>query len=131
MARTFQNKAWKHGLNKGLIPVDEVRIGVLTGFMLILLPLVVMMMVVHVIRRRAGRGRGAGRGDRGNHSGGGFSGGRGRGRGRGRGDGTNNDGFNELSSYFERADRSISNGDYLNALLPGEPKKGVVTFLRK
>ncbi|KAL1808341.1 hypothetical protein ACET3Z_025331 [Daucus carota] len=145
MVRTFQNKAWKHGHDKGFIPVDEARIRVLKGFMLLLIPLVVMMMVVSVIRREEGRGRAARIGDRGSHSGGGFhwgrcssstvpcssGSGRGRGRGRGSGGGTNNDGFNELSSYFERADKSISNGDYLNAQLHGEPKKDVVTFSGK
>ncbi|KAK1372824.1 hypothetical protein POM88_029017 [Heracleum sosnowskyi] len=40
-------------------------------------------------------------------------------------------GFNELSDFFEREDRSISNGDYPNAPLPGQPKLGVVTFTGK
>ncbi|KAK1372826.1 hypothetical protein POM88_029019 [Heracleum sosnowskyi] len=76
-------------------------------------------------------------GGRGNNSGGGDTWGRGsrssarpsarRGSRGERDDG----GFNELSDFFEREDRSISNGDYPNAPLPGQPKLGVVTFTGK
>ncbi|KAK1395273.1 hypothetical protein POM88_014329 [Heracleum sosnowskyi] len=120
MARLLQNRALRPGLvqGNGLLQ-DEV----LLGFMILFIPFVVIMMVVRV-RHGAGRSRGDGRGDRGNNFGGGDSRGRGnsssgRGRGRGMGGERDNDGFNELSNFFVRADRSISNGDYRNAPLPG------------
>ncbi|KAK1400604.1 hypothetical protein POM88_000209 [Heracleum sosnowskyi] len=132
MARLLQNRASRPGLAQGNgLLLDEV----LLGFMILLIPFVVIMMVVRV-RRGAGRSRGGGRGDRGNNFGGSDSRGRGssssgRGRGRRRGGERDNDGFNELSNFFERADRSISNGDYPNAPLPGQPKLGIVTFTGK
>ncbi|KAK1373169.1 hypothetical protein POM88_029362 [Heracleum sosnowskyi] len=131
MARLLQNRASRLGLaqGNGFLP-DEV----LMGFIVLLIPFFVIMMVV-TVRRGAGRSRGGGRGQgkqfwwcawgRGSRSSARASAGRGS-RGE-RDDG----GFNELSDFFERADRSISNGDYPNAPLPGQPKLGVVTFTGK
>lgn len=137
MARLLE-KTLKHGatLSNGLLPVQ-----VLLAYMILVIPFVVMMMVV-IVKRGAGRSRGNGRGHMENNSSargtgssssarGSGSGGGGRGRGRGRGGEGSDDGFNELSDFFERADRSISNGDYPNAPLPGQPKKGVVSFTGK
>ncbi|KAK1368394.1 hypothetical protein POM88_034486 [Heracleum sosnowskyi] len=133
MARLLQNRASRLGLaqGNGFFP-DEV----LMGFIVLLIPFVVIMMVV-TVRRGAGRSRGGGRGVRGNNYGGGDSGGRGSwssaraSAGRGSRGERDDGGFNELSDFFERADRSISNGDYPNAPLPGQPKLGVVTFTEK
>lgn len=87
-------------------------------------------MVVTVTRRGAGNGGGrgncGGRGDvaRGN-------GGEGR-RGNKMGNNSGED-TNRIASttFFERADRSVSTGHHPNVPLEGQPKLGIVSFTRK
>ncbi|KAK1401798.1 hypothetical protein POM88_001403 [Heracleum sosnowskyi] len=105
-------------------------------FMFLLLSLLVLM-VVPVIRRGASngrRGRGRGRGtasaeNRENRGGG--STGEGSSRGRAGGSGSDDDGRSPLTYYFERADRSVSCGDFHKMPKDGEPKKGIVEFTDK
>ncbi|XP_017246426.1 uncharacterized protein LOC108218015 [Daucus carota subsp. sativus] len=114
--------------------------------MLVLLSLLAMMVVT--VRRGASnggrggsRGRGTGRGTPGGGSRGGRSGGStsdrntggrervGQGRGRGNGSGDNNN--SPLTYFFERADRSISCGDFHKMPKDKEPKLGIVVFTDK
>lgn len=93
--------------------------------MFLLLSLLVMM-VVPVIRRGAGNSR--------------RGGGRGRGTAtaskesrneRGGETGSTEDSSSPLTHYFERADRSVSCGDFHKMPKDGEPKKGIVEFTGK
>ncbi|KAK1392031.1 hypothetical protein POM88_011087 [Heracleum sosnowskyi] len=77
------------------------------------------------------RGRGRGRGtDSAENRGGGSTGEECSGA-RGGGSGSDDDGRSPLTYYFERADRSVSCGDFHKMPKDGEPKKGIVEFTDK
>lgn len=87
------------------------------------------VMVVTVTRR--GVGNGARRGSRGGRDYRGEGGRDNRGEG-GRGNINNEDADNsQMSTVFERADRSVSTGHHPNVPKDGEPKKGIVSFTGK